>query len=109
MMRRLPSRDVVTSVGYHPVGRNPSSLLWPRSSTSITATELLSAFATYKVLASGESASESGVLPAGALGANAVLMTSRRRLALRSNVMTLLVWPHETNRRLSGVRARSLG
>src|SRR5262249_31258190 len=77
-MIRSPTAVVVTNVGYQPVGRNPRILDLPRSWMSITATELLSALATYSVFPSGESASEFGVLPAGAFGPRAVLMTSRR-------------------------------
>src|SRR5258708_32049388 len=77
-MTRLPSAVVETRVGYHPVGRNPSGRLLPRSVTSITDTELLSALATYSRSPAGDNASEIGVLPAGALGPSAVLMTSSR-------------------------------
>src|SRR5262245_3283645 len=108
-MMRLPSGEVATKEGYQPVGRKPSGLLFPRSSTSITATELLSALATYSVLPSGDSARDTGVLPAGAFGPNAVLITSRRWPVLRSNEITLFVWPQDTKRRLSAVSTMSLG
>src|SRR5262245_17711102 len=108
-MIRRPSGDVVTNVGYQPVGTNPRTLLSPRFSPSTTATELLSALATYSRSPSGDSAREFGVLPAGAFGLSAVLMTSSRSRVFRSNAMTLLVWPQETKRRPSLLRARSFG
>ena len=43
---------------------------------SMTATQLLSALATYSVLPSGDTARASGVLPSGARGNSAVMMVS---------------------------------
>jgi len=50
-----------------------------------------------------------GVLPAGAFGPSAVLMTSSRCRDFRSKAMTLFVLPQETKRRASAVSARSFG
>src|SRR5215208_647208 len=64
--RFIPSGVTATAVGYQPVGMNPLTADFRASSTSMTATQLLSAFATYSVLPSGLRASASGVLPSGA-------------------------------------------
>src|SRR5262249_41023214 len=61
-----------TAVGYHPVGMKPTTWLLFGSRTSMTATQLLSALATYSILPSGATASAAGVLPSGAFGNSAV-------------------------------------
>src|SRR5262249_22509696 len=68
----LPSGVTATAVGYQPVGMKPFTWLWPGVATSMTATQLLSALATYSVLPSGATATASGVLPSGARGKRAV-------------------------------------
>src|SRR5881275_2189928 len=72
----LLSGVTATAVGYQPVGTNPLTTLSFCFSTSTTATQLLSAFATYSVFPSGATATASGVLPSGALGKRVVEMTS---------------------------------
>src|SRR5689334_15716549 len=64
--RLFPSGVTATAVGYQPVGMKPLSALLPGAATSMTATQLLSALATYSVAPSGDNASASGVLPSGA-------------------------------------------
>src|SRR5262245_8309655 len=61
--RCLPLGVTATAVGYQPVGTNPFTTDRLGISTSTTATQLLSALATYRVLPSGAMASASGVLP----------------------------------------------
>src|SRR5262249_40462454 len=72
----LPSGVTARAVGYQPVGMNP--LTWDLFGLliSITATQLLSALATYRVWPSGATARASGVLPSGALGKSAVMIVS---------------------------------
>src|SRR5689334_14849352 len=53
MNRVFPSGETATAVGYQPVGMNPFTWLRSRSSTSTTATQLLSALATNSVFPSG--------------------------------------------------------
>ena len=72
----LPSGVTATEVGYQPVGMKPLTWLFGGASMSITATQLLSALATYRVLPSGATASASGVLPSGACGKRAVWIVS---------------------------------
>src|SRR5690349_8597992 len=76
MKRVLPSRATRTEVGYQPAGMNPSGALEPGSLTLTTATSLVLALATNRTDSSGDSASELGVQPAGALGSMAVPITS---------------------------------
>src|SRR5262245_18635921 len=72
----LPSGVTATAVGYQPVGINPLTTDRFGISTSTTATQLLSALATYSVWPSGAMASASGVLPSGALGNRLVVTVS---------------------------------
>ena len=65
---RLPSGVTRTEVGYHPTGMNPSERLLPGCAMSNTAMALMFAFATKRVLSSGESARLFGVAPRGELG-----------------------------------------
>src|SRR5829696_2077888 len=74
--RFFPSGVTATAVGYQPVGMKPFTADLRGSSTSMTATQLLSAFATNKVPPSGERARASGVLPSGAFGNRAVKIVS---------------------------------
>ena len=64
----LPSFENTAAVGYQPVGMNPSTKLRAGLLTSMTATALMSAFATISVRPSGESATELGVAVGGAWG-----------------------------------------
>src|SRR4030095_10559102 len=72
----------LTLVGYQPVGINPLLLLKPGLLTSNTATQLLSAFATYKVFSSSLNATPFEVEPLGASG---------KRAAFKTSITTL--WP----------------
>src|SRR5947207_113266 len=72
----LPSRATRTPVGYQPTGMRPSGALAPGSLTLNTARLLVLALATNSIDSSGESASELGVLPKGALGSMAVPIVS---------------------------------
>ena len=63
-------------MGYQPVGMKPKGALPPGSFTLTTAMSLVLAFATNNIDSSGETASELGVLPAGALGSIAVPIVS---------------------------------
>src|SRR5215472_17398568 len=95
------------AVGYQPVGIKPRTRDSLRSETSITATLLLSAFATYKRRPSGESASASGVEPTGAFGSSAVEIVS----TTLESAMTLTWFEPEsaTKRRPSLAQIISLG
>src|SRR5208337_480092 len=66
--RFLPSGETATAVGYQPVGMKPFTPLRDGVAMSITATQLLSALATKRVLPSDAMARASGVEPSGARG-----------------------------------------
>src|SRR2546430_1532256 len=86
---RLAPPRARTDVGYQPVGMNPSGELPPTSSTLTTATSLVLALATNRTFSSGESASELGVLPDGALGSIAVPIVSTALPASVSKTVTV--------------------
>ena len=86
----LPSREILTDVGYHPVGMNPRGVLAPISLTFTTARLLVLALATSRTVSSAESASELGVQPAGAMGSMAVPMVSTAFPAAVSITLTEL-------------------
>src|SRR5262249_5927768 len=90
-----------TAVGYQPVGMKPLTWLWLGTAMSITATQLLSALATYNVLPSGARARASGVLPSGALGNREVRIVSVTAPRLVSMTETQLDEAQATNRRSS--------
>src|SRR5262245_60673035 len=71
-----PSFETATELGYHPVGIKPKTFDSRASAMSMTATSLLSAFATYRRLPSGDRASASGVEPTGSLGSSDVFTVS---------------------------------
>src|SRR5471032_1753966 len=80
------------------------------SETSITATVLLSAFATSIRFSSGERLTEFGVDPGGASGNIEILTRSTACLAATSTTHTAFVLAQATNRRLpSRVSAIALG
>ena len=108
-MMRLPSAVVVTNVGYQPVGRNPSGRLLLAILDVDHRHRVVVGVRDVERLPSGDSASEFGVLPAGAFGPSAVLITSSRCRDFRSNAMTLFVLPHDTKRRPSVVTTTSFG
>src|SRR5262245_14874965 len=103
--RFLPSGVTATAVGYQPVGMNPLTADRRGASTSITATQLLSALATKSVSPSGERARASGVLPSGAFGKRAVEIVSTTWPRLVSMTLTQLLDAQATNSRLSLCRA----
>src|SRR5262245_38120756 len=72
MSRFWSSGVTARDVGYQPVGMKPLMTLLRGSSTSITATQLLSALATYRYSPSELRARASGVEPSGDLGKRAV-------------------------------------
>ena len=86
----MPSRATRTEVGYQPAGMNPSGVLSPGSLTLTTARSLVLALATNRTDSSGESASELGVLPGGALGSIAVPIVSTALPASVSKTVTVL-------------------
>src|SRR5207248_5179126 len=94
----LPSRLTARAVGYQPVGMKPFTWLRLGTATSMTATQLLSAFATYSVVPSGERASASGVLPSGARGNRAVMIVSVMMPRRVSMTETQLLEAQATNR-----------
>ncbi len=86
----MPSRESRTEVGYQPTGMKPSGPLAPGSLTLTTARLLVLALATKSIDSSGESASELGVLPEGALGSMAVPIVSTALPASVSITVTVL-------------------
>ncbi len=86
----MPSRATRTEVGYQPTGMKPSGALAPGSLTLTTARLLVLALATNSIDSSGESASELGVLPEGALGSMAVPIVSIGLPASVSITVTVL-------------------
>ena len=76
--------------GYQPVGMKPSGALPPGSLTLTTARLLVLALATNSIDSSGESASDTGVLPGGALGSMAVPIVSTALPASVSMTVTVL-------------------
>src|SRR5690606_20554378 len=100
MKSRLPSGDAATTVGYHAVGLNPSTRLYPDLLTSTKATLLLSELATKSTFSSGESANAEGVVPGGACGVIRMLMASSMIPFSKLKTYTASSLPHETKRRL---------
>src|SRR5262245_33159638 len=97
--RFLPSGVTATAVGYQPVGTKPFTADFRGSSTSMTATQLLSALATYRVFPSGLRATASGVLPSGAFGKSDVTIVSVTCPRLVSMTLTQLLDAQATNSR----------
>src|SRR4051794_21390202 len=107
--RVFPSGLTATAVGYQPVGMNPLTADLRGASTSMTATQLLSALATYRVSPSGLRARASGVLPSGAFGNRAVEIVSTTCPRFVSMTLTALLDAQATNSRPSLCRAIWLG
>src|SRR5580692_5219040 len=87
-----------TTLGYQPVGTNPSDLLEPGALTSNTARQLLSALATYNVLSSAARATELLVVPLSWVGNTAVFSVSSTVDRFRSTTETVLSFALATNK-----------
>src|SRR5215469_17590123 len=107
--RVLSSSANANADGYHPVGINPITALWPRSAILITAIELLSAFATYRSLRLLSISIASGVEPSGASGVNVVERRSTTSSLFVSITWIVLSFEQATNRRPSDESFMSLG
>src|SRR5262249_16851126 len=103
----LPSADTAIALGYHAVGIKPRTTDSFGFEVSMTATSLLSAFATYTRLPSAVTPRAHGVEPTSAFGSNEVLIVS---INLPSRITLTLFEPaFATNSRPSELNARSFG